>query len=175
MKSKMYRRGFVASLAVASAGCMSGGGSNEGDGSTDGNGNTGGDNDGGGGSNDTGGDAGGSKPSYGGYLDSDETFEGVKDETGKDEVSVKVGVKGNQGNNAFSPSAVKVSPGTEVVWKWTGKGAHNVVAENGDFESDLKMDENYTFSHTFDETGVHKYYCRPHKSLGMKGVVEVEN
>jgi plastocyanin len=29
------------------------------------------------------------------------------------------------------------------------------------------------FEHTFEATGTHRYYCAPHKALGMKGVVEV--
>lgn len=30
-----------------------------------------------------------------------------------------------------------------------------------------------TFSHTFEEPRIYKYYCEPHKSLGMRGAVFV--
>ena len=113
--------------------------------------------------------------SFDGWFDGVSNYDGVVDETGSDEVTVKVGAKGNGGNFAFGPAAVKVSKGTKVVWEWTGKGAlHNVVADNGDFESEQKQETGYTFSQTFDSAGTHKYYCTPHKTLGMKGVIVVE-
>jgi halocyanin-like protein len=67
-----------------------------------------------------------------------------------------------------------VSPGTTVVWTWTGAGgSHNVVAEDGSFESDLVVAEGHAFSHTFEEPGTVRYVCTPHRALGMKGVVVV--
>jgi len=61
----------------------------------------------------------------------------VADETGSSEVTVTVGAAGNGGFCAFDPPAVRVEPGANVVWEWTGKGGqHNVVHEAGDFESD---------------------------------------
>ncbi|NHN60264.1 MULTISPECIES: halocyanin domain-containing protein [Halorussus] len=150
--------------AATIAGCSSGGGSGD---------------DGSGGSDTTadGGDSGGSSDSvsFDGWFDGVSNFDGVVDETGKSEVTVKVGSKGNNGNYAFGPAAVKVSTGTKVVWEWTGKGSlHNVVADNGDFESEQKMKEGFTFSHTFDSAGTYKYYCTPHKTMGMKGAIVVE-
>jgi hypothetical protein len=32
-----------------------------------------------------------------------------------------------------------------------------------------------SFAHSFGESGVYRYYCKPHVSLGMKGVVVVED
>lgn len=94
-------------------------------------------------------------------------------------VTVKVGAKGNQGNYAFDPPAVKVSTGTTVTWKWTGEGgAHNVNSTpDSDFEfrSGAPVDNaNETYEKTFDETGVALYVCEPHRSLGMKGGIVVE-
>ncbi|WP_433625840.1 halocyanin domain-containing protein [Halomicrococcus sp. NG-SE-24] len=97
----------------------------------------------------------------------------VVDETGKSEVIVKVGVQGNGGPYAFGPEAVRVDPGTTVRWKWTGEGMHNVVAEDGSFESEMLGEAGATFEHTFEETGTSKYVCSPHKSMGMTGVVVV--
>ncbi|WP_420028559.1 halocyanin domain-containing protein [Halorussus lipolyticus] len=101
-------------------------------------------------------------------------YDGVADKTGESEVTIEVGAQGNNGAFAFGPAAVRVDPGTKVVWKWTGKGgSHNVVSESGDFESEMVSDEGHTFSQTFEEKGVHKYACSPHKAMGMKGAVVV--
>jgi halocyanin-like protein len=113
--------------------------------------------------------------SFGGWLESSANYDGVADETGEGEVTVEVGTEGNSGSNAFSPAAIEIDAGTTVVWEWTGKGAsHNVVASDGAFESDYYSESGATFEYTFEEAGTYKYYCTPHKSMGMKGVVVVE-
>jgi len=100
--------------------------------------------------------------------------DGVVDETGKSEVTVEVGVQGNGSAFAFGPAAVRVDPGTTVVWEWTGKGTpHNVVAEDGSYQSEMISEAGATFSHTFESAGVSKYACVPHKTMGMKGAVVV--
>ena len=111
---------------------------------------------------------------FGGWFDGASNYDGVVDETGKSEVTVEVGVKGNNGNFAFGPAAVRVDPGTTVVWKWTGKGgSHNVAAEDGSFESESSGSAGNTFEHTFDEAGITKYACTPHEAMGMKGAIVV--
>ncbi|WP_435181632.1 halocyanin domain-containing protein [Halorussus sp. AFM4] len=111
---------------------------------------------------------------FGGWFDGVSNYDGVVDETGKSEVTVEVGARGNNGNFAFGPAAVRVDPGTTVTWKWTGKGgSHNVVAEDGSFESKLTGEQGHTFSQRFDQTGIVKYACSPHKAMGMKGAVVV--
>lgn len=99
----------------------------------------------------------------------------IVDRTGKDRVTVTVGAGGNGPDGfAFGPAAVRVDPGTTIVWKWSGKGGqHNVVAVSGGFESSLYSDQGATFEHQFTEPGVYKYYCAPHKGMGMKGAVIV--
>lgn len=152
------RRRFLRTLggaavagSVALAGCTSGG-------------------DGGDGSD--GGDDGGEGP-YDGWLADTGAFEGAPaDLTGRPEVTVEVGAGDGF---SFAPAAVRVSPDTTVVWEWTGRGSqHNVVAEDGAYESPFYRSVGRTFSHAFAESGVSKYYCAPHQPLGMKGVVEVE-
>jgi halocyanin-like protein len=112
---------------------------------------------------------------FDGYLSDTGNYDGtVVDERGADQVTVDVGASGNNGPFAFEPAAVRVDPGAEVVWEWTGEGGqHNVVDEAGGFESDLTAEAGFTYSRTVDEPGVTKYFCAPHKSLGMKGVVVV--
>lgn len=109
---------------------------------------------------------------YDGFLATANNFDDVVDRTGQSEVSVSVGA-GERGL-AFGPAAVQVSPDTTVVWEWTGTGGrHNVVHENGAFESELFVSEGQTFTHSFADPGVFKYVCEPHETQGMLGVVEV--
>jgi halocyanin-like protein len=110
--------------------------------------------------------------SYDGWLSNVSNYDGSPtDRTGQSTVDVVVGA----GNGLlFDPPAVQVSPGTTVVWEWTGNGGqHNVQAESGAFESKLFSAAGSTFEWTFDERGVVPYLCLPHQSVGMKGVVDV--
>ncbi|MFB6270382.1 MAG: halocyanin domain-containing protein [Halobacterium sp.] len=109
---------------------------------------------------------------FGGWFDNVANFDGVVDQTGKSEVTVEVGVEANNGPYGFGPAAIRVDPGTTVTWKWVA-GTHNVVAENGNYKSELTGEKGFTFSHTFDSEGVSKYYCNPHRQMGMKGAVVV--
>ena len=109
---------------------------------------------------------------YGGWLRGVPNYEGgTVDRTGRSEVRVTVAPDGDY---TYDPAAVAVSPGTTVVWEWTGgPTSHDVVESDGGYESELKATEGATFSHTFSEPGASKYYCRPHRNMGMKGVVDV--
>ncbi|WP_198662063.1 halocyanin domain-containing protein [Halorussus litoreus] len=110
----------------------------------------------------------------GSWFEGVSNYDGVVDRTGESEVTVKVGASGNNGNFAFGPAAVRVDPGTTVVWEWTGQGSiHNVSAEDGSFESEQTDEEGFTFEQTFDEAGVTKYVCTPHATMGMRGAVVV--
>jgi halocyanin-like protein len=92
---------------------------------------------------------------------------------GEAEVTVEVGAGDTA--LAFGPAAVHVDLGATVVWEWTGKGgAHNVVAEDGTFESGDPVGEaGATFRYTFEQAGIYRYYCNPHRAVGMKGAVVV--
>lgn len=117
-----------------------------------------------------------SEPDYKGWFDGVNTYHGTCDARGRDLVTIEVGSKGSHGGNwGFNPEAVAVTPGTTVRWVWNGKGgAHDVVAESGAFESGKPTDEKgTTFEHTFDDPSLYKYYCTPHKEMGMKGAVFV--
>ncbi|MEM4782264.1 MAG: halocyanin domain-containing protein [Halalkalicoccus sp.] len=115
----------------------------------------------------------GEEPDYGGFLDDVPNYEGTYDFRGEESVDVTVGA-GDQGLQ-FEPAAIMVDPGTTVVWEWTGDGgAHDVVAEDGSFESELVDEAGHTFEHTFEEPGVYEYVCTPHEGNGKKGVVAVD-
>ena len=113
--------------------------------------------------------------SFDGWMSDVGNYSEVTDATGQDEVSITVGAEGNGGNFAFGPAAVQVDPGTTIIWEWNGKGGqHNVVAEEGgEFESELVTEAGFTFEQTLESEGVVKYFCQPHRALGMKGVVVV--
>lgn len=116
-----------------------------------------------------------SGPDYGSWFDNVGNYDGeTVDRTGQDEVTITVGAEGNGGAFAFDPPAVAVSTGTTVIWEWTGSGgSHNVVAEDGTFESELSGESGFTYEYTFEESGTYKYACTPHKSMGMKGAIAV--
>jgi serine/threonine-protein kinase len=168
------RRTFVkiaaaGAVAPAVAGCT-GGGNGNGNGNGDsGNGN------GDGSGNGNGGGGGGNVPSeIDDYLSGAQGYDGsIADHTGESEVTVDVGTGGN--GFGFDPAAIRIDAGTTVVWEWTGNGgAHNVVDEDGAFESDLMSEASETFEYTFEEAGNYRYYCNPHQANGMKGGVVVE-
>lgn len=127
-------------------------------------------------SGDSDGEKNGSGPDYGDWFKNTDNFESTVDKTGQDSVTVTVGARGNNGALAFDPPAIEVDPGTEVVWEWADTGsAHNVVAEDGSYKSELTAEGGYTFSQTFESAGIHKYACVPHKQMGMKGAVVVSD
>jgi halocyanin-like protein len=107
------------------------------------------------------------------YLSDANNFDNsVADETGSESVELDVGAGSN--NLAFGPAAVSIDTGTQVTWSWTGAGgAHNVVDEDGTFDSGSTMNSG-TYEYTFEESGTYLYYCTPHKASGMKGAVIVE-
>lgn len=115
------------------------------------------------------------EPDYKGWLDGVSNYDRTIDLRGHNQVTIKVGAEGNTGSFAFSPAAVAISPDTNVVWEWTGNGGgHDVVSEAALFKSGpLVSDAGRTYEHAFEEPGVFKYYCTPHRNMGMRGVVFV--
>ncbi|RAW45909.1 halocyanin domain-containing protein [Halorubrum sp. 48-1-W] len=106
-----------------------------------------------------------------------DNFDGsIADETDDDAASVAVGAEGNGGHLAFDPPVLKVSPGTTVVWEWTGEGGStNVAFEDLDVRSgDPTADPETTFEHAFEEPGTYRYSSLPHEAIGMRGAVIVE-
>ncbi|CCQ34730.1 halocyanin domain-containing protein [Halorhabdus tiamatea] len=112
---------------------------------------------------------------YGGWFSDVSNFSSTVDRRGEDEITVEVGVEANGNYWGFGPPAVRVDPDTTVTWEWTGRGnAHNVVADDDSFSSGSAVAEaGSTYERTFTEAGIHKYYCNPHLSAGMKGAVVV--
>jgi len=132
-----------------------------------------------------GGESGGESDSaggdYGGWFTDDASggeasnYDGsTTDATDSDAVTVTVGPGGEF---TFDPPALRVSSGTTVTFDWASD-THNVFVERQPEGANWNGHESientgFSFEHTFETPGVYAYYCDPHLSLGMKGVVEV--
>jgi len=108
---------------------------------------------------------------YGDWFENVENFDGTDDWTDQDAILIAVGAAGGL---AFDPAAVRIEPGTTIIWEWSGRGgSHSVVEENGVFESKLYSESGKRFEYTFQEPGVYRYYCERHRATGMRGAVQV--
>ncbi|MDZ7731624.1 MAG: hypothetical protein U5K37_12985 [Natrialbaceae archaeon] len=71
------------------------------------------------------------EPAPDGWFEGVRNYDGFEDHTGEDQVTVLVGA--GEGGTSFEPPAISVSPGTTVVYEWTGRGGgHNVEDPNED-------------------------------------------
>lgn len=114
----------------------------------------------------------GDHPPYGEWVGEAPAY----DRTDQETVTIFNGVQGNGGYYAFEPTAVVVTPGTTIVWRWTGRGGlHNVIAVDRDIQSQLTGEAGHEFRQTVTEPGQLRYYCGPHRSRGMRGVVIVRS
>lgn len=73
-------------------------------------------------------------------------------------------------NNEYRPQHVHVRKGDTVRWINRDSSMHTATAFNESFNSELLMQDE-VYEHTFDVSGVHNYYCRPHPY--MKGTISV--
>lgn len=115
------------------------------------------------------------EPEVGDWLENTDNYDGFEDYTDSEEVTVAVGA-GPQGWQ-FDPPAIGISPGTTVVFEWTGAGGpHNVEEENEDWDNPGGTIEEagHTWERTFDSGGTHLYKCWPHEDVGMKGAIFVD-
>lgn len=81
-------------------------------------------------------------------------------------------------DNAYQPRAIKVSPGTKVVWKNTGRNNHNVTPHDDGAFPFQQLNVGETASVSFDQTGTVLYYCTIHsgKDKGpQRGKIVVES
>lgn len=91
------------------------------------------------------------------------------------------------GPMSFSPAAITINAGEQVVWKNTSTYYHNVVDDPGralnradvSFPSGTSafgsalLQPSGTFYHTFNKPGTYHYVCVVHETGGMKGTVIV--
>ena len=91
------------------------------------------------------------------------------------DVTIEMLNKDTEGNrNVYSDEVVRVEVGATVTWLPTSKG-HNVEMIASPNKMDLKSKINKEVKITFDTPGVYYYWCTPHKSMGMIGIIVVGN
>ncbi|MFD1514376.1 halocyanin domain-containing protein [Halomarina rubra] len=117
----------------------------------------------------------GSRPeeTFNGWLDETDNYDRIVDARGKEQVTIEVGAQGNGGQFAFEPAAVRVDPGTTVVWEWVGDKRYDVVDTDLEFHSETVAGVGNRFGVEFDGQGWSSYECSEHGHLGMRGTVVV--
>ena len=76
---------------------------------------------------------------------------------------------------AFSAPTLTIDRGTSVRWR-TSTGTFHTVTPDGHqaFASRQMNASGETFDVRFDAPGRYRYYCEPHRALGMMGEVVVQ-
>ena len=73
---------------------------------------------------------------------------------------------------SYSVEVAKIGVGDTITWLPKSKG-HNVEIVASPNELKFKSKNNNGTSLTFDTPGIYYYWCTPHKSMGMIGLVVV--
>lgn len=73
-------------------------------------------------------------------------------------------------NMAFSPTSVNIPGGTTVMWVNNDKVEHEVVSDNGAFDSGV-LSPGESFNYTYTQAGDYPYHCSIHPS--MTGIIVV--
>jgi plastocyanin len=73
-------------------------------------------------------------------------------------------------NFAFQPQFLTNNAGDTVVWTNTTLSLHNTVSSNGLWSVPTFASPG-TFAFTFTNAGTYGYYCSPHLSFGMTGII----
>jgi len=69
-------------------------------------------------------------------------------------------------NFAFSPSNITVKKGTAVTWTNKDSVAHTVTENDGqDGPKSSNLDQNQTYSFTYNTVGTFKYHCSIHPDM----------
>jgi len=83
------------------------------------------------------------------------------------------------GNLSTAIDTAKIQVGQSILWRWV-TGSHTITNGNGslDPQAGILFDVPSTsaaplFTFTFNSAGTFPFFCRPHESFGMKGVVVV--
>ena len=85
---------------------------------------------------------------------------------------VKMKNSNAEGIMVFEPGFLKIAKGDTVTFEATDAG-HNAISE---LSPGAAWQVGFTGGKaTFNDEGVNIYYCAPHKSMGMYGVIQVGN
>jgi plastocyanin len=74
-------------------------------------------------------------------------------------------------NRSYDPATLTIKVGDTVTWVNQDAPQHDVVADNGEFKSQL-FDKGQSFSFTFTTAGTYPYHCTIHP--GMVGTIIVQ-
>lgn len=77
-----------------------------------------------------------------------------------------------EGPNRFEPASITVPVGTAVTWVDVS-GSHTTTSYDGLWDSVDRLPMGQSYSYTFNQPGVYRYYCKPHENSGMVGTVLV--
>lgn len=76
---------------------------------------------------------------------------------------------------SFSSNDVTISVGETIRWENQDNALHTVTPDGHSEWSSVQLDATgESFEHTFNTPGTYNYYCNPHRSLGMTGVIRVQ-
>jgi plastocyanin len=80
------------------------------------------------------------------------------------------------GDNFYKPKKLKVTVGTTVRWKNTGRSLHNVVPNKGKAFGTARLSPGKSYRYTFASPGKFKYYCSFHgaPNTGQHGTIIVK-
>lgn len=85
---------------------------------------------------------------------------------------------GQDNENTFSPSTVRIKPGDTVTWQYAGGTDHTVTSTTANWDKDTAVGPpailTFSTSYLFDSPGTYRYICKTHQGAGMKGTVIVE-
>jgi plastocyanin len=74
--------------------------------------------------------------------------------------------------NRFEPTSLTIPAGTTVTWADVS-GTHTTTSYDGLWDSERRLEVGESFSYTFAQPGVYRYYCKPHEDQGMIATVVV--
>jgi plastocyanin len=74
--------------------------------------------------------------------------------------------------NRFEPASLTVPVGTTVTWADVS-GTHTTTSYDGLWDSGRRLEVGESYSYTFNQPGVYRYYCVPHENAGMIATVVV--
>ena len=86
--------------------------------------------------------------------------------------AVRVSIVENNGRYAFSPAAITITKGSQVVWVDGSDASHTVTSNNGGFTSSGLINPKQSFSATFPNAGTFAYHCTVHPY--MTGTITVK-
>lgn len=73
---------------------------------------------------------------------------------------------------AYSPQELTISVGETVVWTNNDKVRHDVASDEGSELAGPLLNQNESYSHTFNEPGVYPYHCTPHPFMTATIIVQ---